>query len=466
VKFDHHPGPNQVRTRLLGERSSRIALVVMLLVSTQLGTPSKGRAQNSLSEYQVKAAYLFNLLKFVEWPESAFAGPSAPIVIGIVGNNPFGNALPLIVSGKTVQGRDLVIRKYHVGEDMRGSHILGSRTLASTPCGSMPGGFEMKILIADDEPVSRRMLQGLLSKWGYDVVSAEDGKSAWEQLSSQDAPRIALLDWMMPGRNGVDVCREMRANRPEPYTYILLLTAKDAKESVVEGLESGADDYLTKPFHPQELKARLRVGLRLLNLEDTLVQAREAMRFKATHDALTGVWNRGTILETLGREITRSQREGASLGVVIGDLDHFKSVNDTYGHLAGDDVLREATKRMQASVRSYDALGRYGGEEFLVLLPGCDAAETADKAEQLRAAINQQLMETPSGPLRITMSLGGVATGNWPNDNANQVSQMADAALYRAKEEGRNRVVMAGAAEHEEAHPPTFELSPPGPEKK
>jgi two-component system cell cycle response regulator len=310
------------------------------------------------------------------------------------------------------------------------------------------------------------MLQVLLTKWGYEVVSVADGKTAWEQLNTPDAPRIALLDWMMPGQNGVDVCREMRRHRPEPYTYILLLTAKDAKESVVEGLESGADDYLTKPFHPQELKARLRVGLRLLNLEDTLVEAREAMRFKATHDALTGVWNRGTILETLGREITRSRREGTSLGVLIGDLDHFKSVNDIYGHLTGDDVLREATRRMQASVRPYDAVGRYGGEEFLVLLPGCDGAETAAKAEQLRAKIEHQPIESPSGPLRITISLGGVATANWPDESANQILQMIDAALYRAKEEGRNRVVMAGAAEHEEAHRATLEFSSPALEKK
>ena len=324
----------------------------------------------------------------------------------------------------------------------------------------------MKILIADDEQVSRLMLQRLLAKWGYEVVSAEDGISAWEQLNRPEAPRIALLDWMMPGRNGVDVCREIRAHRPEPYTYILLLTAKDAKESVVEGLESGADDYLTKPFHPQELKARLRVGIRLLELEDTLVQAREAMRFKATHDALTGVWNRGTILETLDREITRSRRERVSLGILMADLDHFKSVNDTYGHLTGDEVLREATSRIQACVRPYDAVGRFGGEEFLILLPGCDANATAAKAEQLRATVGQSPIETLTGPLRITMSVGAVATANWPDENAKQVLLMIDAALYRAKEEGRNRAVMAGSAEHEDAHNPSLEFSLPGQEKK
>src|ERR1700733_387338 len=142
----------------------------------------------------------------------------------------------------------------------------------------------MKILIADDEAVSRRMLQGMLEKWGYEVISVADGDQAWGKLKVPEAPRIALLDWMMPGQNGVEICRALRKLRPEPYTYILLLTAKDTAESVVEGLESGADDYLIKPFNPQELKARIRVGLRLLTLEDNLVQARESMRFTATHD--------------------------------------------------------------------------------------------------------------------------------------------------------------------------------------
>lgn len=324
----------------------------------------------------------------------------------------------------------------------------------------------MKILIADDESVSRRMLQGLLVKWGYDVVSAEDGTGAWEILKPSNTPRMALLDWMMPGQNGVDVCRAIRKLRPEPYTYILLLTAKDAKESVVEGLESGADDYLTKPFNPQELKARIRVGLRLLDLEDNLVQAREAMRYKATDDILTGAWNRGSILEALDREVSRSRRERISLGVLIADLDHFKAVNDTHGHLAGDTVLRDITKRMQAVIRPYDAVGRYGGEEFLILLPGCNGSDTRLKAERLREAIFQEPIETSAGNLAVTMSIGCVATADWPEDSANQILHMADSALYRAKKEGRNREAMAGAAEYEEVHHTPLELSSQGPKKE
>jgi two-component system cell cycle response regulator len=312
----------------------------------------------------------------------------------------------------------------------------------------------MKILIADDEAVSRRMLQALLTKWDFEVVAVEDGHAAWEILQHSEAPRLALLDWMMPEMNGVDVCRQVRKSRPEPYTYTLLLTAKDAKESIVEGLESGADDYLIKPFNAQELKARLRVGARVLNLEDSLVQAREAMRFKATHDALTGLWNRGAILEAMDREINRSRREGLSLGLLIADLDHFKSVNDTYGHPTGDAVLREVARRLQAAVRSYDSAGRYGGEEFLLLLPGCDGPETWNKAEQLRLEVSQNRIEAPNPSLQITLSIGAIATAACPSCTARELLAMADAALYRAKLQGRNRVVLAGPEYRERLRPP------------
>jgi two-component system, cell cycle response regulator len=323
----------------------------------------------------------------------------------------------------------------------------------------------VKILIADDEPLSRCVLQRLLTKWGYEVVSAEDGNAAWRILQAPDAPRIALIDWMMPGRDGADVCRELRSQRPQPYTYILLISAIDAKDKIVEGLESGADDYLTKPFHPQELKARLRVGLRLLELEDTLIHAREAMRFKATHDMLTDVWNRGAILEILDREITRCRRECTSLGVLMVDLDHFKAINDTHGHLTGDSVLREVSRRMLAEIRSYDSLGRYGGEEFLVLLPGCQAADTVHKAEQLRLSLLGHPIDTPTGPVSVTISVGAVSVANWPSDDLNQILQMADAAMYRAKTGGRNHVIMADTSDHESSRKSVLEYSELGPAK-
>src|SRR6266700_3350255 len=272
----------------------------------------------------------------------------------------------------------------------------------------------MRILIADDELMSRRLLEKTMQRAGYDVTAVANGQLAAAELCKPEGPRLALLDWIMPELDGPGVCREVRKRKDQSYVYMILLTSKERKEDVVAGLESGADDYLTKPFDPEELKARLRTGMRILDLEDRLIEAREGMRFQATHDALTCLWNRGVIMDLLGRELTRSRRERKCTAILLGDLDHFKSVNDTYGHLAGDEVLKEATKRMQASVRPYDAVGRYGGEEFLVLLPGCDASETADKSEQLRTAISQSPIETPSGPLRITMSLGGVATGNWP----------------------------------------------------
>src|SRR5580704_1060368 len=221
----------------------------------------------------------------------------------------------------------------------------------------------MKILIADDEAVSRHLLEKTLTRAGYEVIAVENGVLAAEQLCRPDGPRLALLDWVMPELLGPDVCRHVRQRRDQPYVYMVLLTSKESKQDVVAGLESGADDYLIKPFDPDELKARLRTGLRILQLEDKLVEAREGLRFKATHDPLTGLFNRGVIVDLLGRELGRSHREGSSAVVLLADVDHFKSINDTRGHVVGDAVLKEVACRILRSVRSYDYVGRYGGEE-------------------------------------------------------------------------------------------------------
>ncbi len=301
----------------------------------------------------------------------------------------------------------------------------------------------MRILIADDELMSRKLLQKTLERAGYEVTAVENGRLAADQLCPANAPRLALLDWVMPELDGPGVCREVRKRKEQSYVYMILLTSKESKEDVVAGLESGADDYLTKPFDPEELKARLRTGLRILDLEDRLVQAREAMRFQATHDGLTGLWNRSMIMDLLGRELARSRREQVSTSILMCDLDHFKKVNDTYGHLSGDDVLKETSKRLLASVRSYDFVGRYGGEEFLVVLNNCNPAFALARAEEIRKSISQRLVPTTSGLVPLTMSLGLLISQEWGCQPVEELLREADGALYAAKAAGRNCVKIA-----------------------
>ena len=298
----------------------------------------------------------------------------------------------------------------------------------------------MKILIAEDDAISRRLLQKTLENAGYEVLAVENGRLAQEELCRADGPRLALLDWEMPEVDGPGVCRAVRARAEKSYVYMIFLTSKESSDDKVEGLRSGADDYLTKPFHPEELKARLRTGLRILSLEDRLVEAREDMRFKATHDSLTGLWNRGVIMDLLDRELARADRERHSTAILLCDVDHFKRVNDTYGHPVGDEVLREVAKRLLASVRSYDYVGRYGGEEFLVVLNNCDPASSLGRAEQMRETVAKREFITKRGPLTITMSVGLLRSVNWGPLSAEQYLAQVDAALYAAKAAGRNCV--------------------------
>jgi two-component system cell cycle response regulator len=296
----------------------------------------------------------------------------------------------------------------------------------------------VNILVADDDPVSRRVLEATLSKWGYAVVSATDGDQAWSILQSEDAPRLAILDWVMPGMDGVEVCRALRDRTEAPYVYTILLTARDNKDDLVEGMGSGADDYIIKPFNAHELKVRLRAGRRILDLQQTLLETQEVLRVQATHDVLTSLANRGKVLETLQIELVRAFREGTLVGVIMADLDHFKDVNDTYGHIAGDGVLREAARRMKGSVRPYDLVGRYGGEEFLMVLPGCAEDGALNTAQRIRERISGEPFNTSEGLVPVTVSLGiSVSDGS---EDPEKVILAADAALYRAKKSGRNRV--------------------------
>jgi diguanylate cyclase (GGDEF)-like protein len=306
----------------------------------------------------------------------------------------------------------------------------------------------MKVLVADDELVSRRLLESSLTRWGYDVVVASDGLEASKFLHAPDAPKLAVLDWMMPGLDGVELCRELRRRKDDSYTYVLLLTAKHTKSDVIEGLEAGADDYISKPFEPQELRVRLRTGKRILYLLDQLTTAREALQDLAAHDSLTKLWNHNSIIELLNKELNRSERQESPVGVVVVDLDHFKRINDTYGHLTGDHVLREAAKAMCGAVRPYDAVGRYGGEEFLVVLSGCDQINAIGHAERLRQAFRRIVVESPKGKISFTASLGVTVVEPGMHMDAEMAIRKADAALYVAKNAGRDRVeFLAGSAE-------------------
>ena len=301
----------------------------------------------------------------------------------------------------------------------------------------------MRILIADDSVVSRHLLDATLRRWGYDVVIACDGNEAWRILEADDAPKIAILDWMMPGLTGPGVCRKVRGNAKDKdlYTYILLLSSKSQREDLIEGMEAGADDYLTKPFDQHELQVRLRPGVRILELQHELISAREELRDQATKDFLTRIWNRSSILDILNRELQRGMRENRPVGVILADLDHFKSVNDTYGHFAGDAVLREFVRRMSGSIRPYDAIGRYGGEEFLIVLPACDSSVTEKQAERMRETLANEPMWFNEESQLVTCSFGATAWVPGSPSSEEALIRVADDALYAAKRQGRNRVV-------------------------
>lgn len=297
----------------------------------------------------------------------------------------------------------------------------------------------MRILIADDDVVSLRLLEHTLERMGHDVLAVADGTCATSALLEPDGPRFAILDWMMPGADGLTVCHSVRLGASH-YVYVILLTARDRHEDMVEGLDAGADDFLTKPFSAVELRARLRSGARVLELQAGLLEAQEKLRTEATRDDLTGLWNRRAILEHFRREVHRARHERRPLTIVMADLDSFKQVNDTYGHAAGDAVLKQAAEQMRSQMRGYDFIGRYGGEEFLLVLPGCDAVTGRAVAERVRSHVEASPASLGAMVLPVTVSLGLTWTCS-PDAEADAMLQLADEALYEAKAQGRNCVV-------------------------
>jgi len=283
------------------------------------------------------------------------------------------------------------------------------------------------------------MLETFLRKWGYDIVITTNGREAWEVLQEPEAPNLVISDWMMPDLDGLELCRRIREIERAEYIYFIILTSKGKKEDVVAGLEAGADDYLIKPFNQDELKYRVRIGERIIELE------RRILRLAST-DSLTGVLNRRAFMERMEQEINRSFRENSPLSLILADIDHFKGVNDRHGHQVGDLVLQKFVSQLTESSRTYDFVGRYGGEEFVICLPGSTDSQARTVAERMRKSVEEMRIMLPdiSKSVRITTSFGVVTLRLELEDSVDSLIGRADDALYKAKREGRNRVCAAG----------------------
>jgi two-component system, cell cycle response regulator len=297
----------------------------------------------------------------------------------------------------------------------------------------------MKILLVEDSYIERHKVGGYLADWGLDYLAVGSGTEAVKLLEGPEPPNMALLDWMLPGLDGIDVCRRIRKmGTRATYIYTVMLTAKNRKQDLLLAMEAGADDYLAKPVDPSELRARIMAGKRILELQQSL-------SFAATHDFLTNLLNRSEILAAVEKEFSRSGREGKPATLIMADIDHFKRINDSLGHAAGDEVLKEVARRLKADLRPYDVVGRYGGEEFLIILPGCDLTAGARRADEVRNLVAKDPIATPFGTTSATVSMGVTVTSAIRDHSVSDLLHEADVSLYAAKNNGRNRVELFSA---------------------
>jgi diguanylate cyclase (GGDEF)-like protein len=296
-------------------------------------------------------------------------------------------------------------------------------------------------LVESDRPTAR-MLEVVLSGWGYAVAVAGDEQEAWALLQSHSPPPLAIIEWSRWGFDGLQFCRDLRRAEggDEAGLYLILISTQSSHGDLMAGMDAGADDYVVKPFDPTDLRLRLRAGERIVRLQRQVEAAVLALHDQTTHDDLTGAWNRGSILQMLDEEVNRSRRDRASLAVLMADLDGFKTVNDTHGHQVGDQVLREAALRLTTTVRGYDRVGRYGGDEFLLVLPGCSAEGAVGLGERLREAVKGNPIALPEGEVTVTLSVGVACLTHRRLIDAQDLIGRADAALYEAKRSGRDRV--------------------------
>jgi len=300
------------------------------------------------------------------------------------------------------------------------------------------------ILVAEDDPVARKLLEKKLKEWGYEVHKAENGQEAWKILTRTEL-RIAILDWMMPGLEGPELCQRLRKFSKPHYTYLILLTARDTSYDIIQGLEAGADDYMTKPINLLELKARLQTAQRIIELEDNLIKAQKKLSKLATTDSLTRAWNRRTIFSFIQEELNRYKREGRPFGLLMADADNFKEVNDMYGHQAGDSVLKQLVNLIKNNLRNYDRVGRYGGDELLLLLPGSNIYNTGLIASRLLDRVrNTKFRVSPRTSIALTLSIGGTAADYLLQPQTENLIRTVDRALYLAKNLGRDRLILFG----------------------
>jgi len=302
----------------------------------------------------------------------------------------------------------------------------------------------MKILVAEDDSVSRLMLCGVLTKWGFDVVSVENGLEAMEALERDSELRLAILDWMMPELDGTEVCRRLRESKSGHFTYVIILTAKGATEDIVQALDFGADTYLVKPFDFHELRARIGAGQRIIELQDQLRIANERLAMLARVDSLTQVANRMAVTETLEIELKRATRQHLPISVAMLDVDKFKTINDNYGHPTGDKVLVAVAQLLRRFCRNYDLVGRYGGEEFLLGLLGADATNAETVTNRVLDALRcVTVLADDNRSVSLTASIGVCCIAADRDCDVERAIRVADDALYRAKRAGRDQAIFS-----------------------
>ena len=296
----------------------------------------------------------------------------------------------------------------------------------------------MKILIAEDDFISCKALENNLKEWGYEVVSARDGNEAWDLARANDI-RLAILDWNMPGIDGIELSHKIRneyQKEDSKYIYIILLTGRGGQDDIIQGLSTGADDYITKPYSFVELKYRVQNGERIIKNEDKRIRL-------ASLDNLTKLWNRNKIFDFLDTELKRGERENTPTGVMMIDIDHFKRINDRYGHLIGDEVLVEVADRLKNAIRPYDRIGRYGGDEILVVLPSCGNKEAKNIAKRLYDSVANEKISTEVGSLKINISIGCVSNEKYLQVSKMELIQASDTAMLSAKKKGRDKIILS-----------------------